>query len=147
MSISDKLINTWLLVSFEMRKEKGDIVYPFGKDVKGMLIYTSSGNFSAQVMQNDRPLFKSGDQMKGSSEEIEASFKGVISYFGHYTFDEKENSVLHHIEGSLFPNWKGLTMKRFTEFKDDILELSTEPLTWGGENSIGMIVWRRSPDL
>lgn len=141
--MKDKLINTWSLVSFVIRKDSGETIYPFGKNATGMLIYTSSGNFAAQVMRNDRPIFKSGDQMKGSSEEIEASFKGVISYFGHYTFNENENTILHHVEGSLFPNWKGLTMKRFVQLKNNMLELSTEPTTWGGENSIGMLVWKQ----
>lgn len=141
--MKDKLIDTWILVSFEIRKDNGETIYPFGKKATGMLIYTSSGNFTAQIMQNDRPLFKSNDQMKGSSEEMEASFKGVISYFGHYTINENENTVLHHVEESLFPNWKGLKMKRFAQFKNNTLELSTESTTWGGENSIGMLVWKK----
>jgi len=141
--MKNKLINTWTLVSFEIRKEDGDTVYPFGKDAKGMLIYTSSGKFSAQVMRNDRPKFKSDDQLKGSDEEIASSFKGVISYFGHFTVDESKNSVFHNVESSLFPNWNGISMKRIAKIENNTLELSTEPTSWSGENTIAMLVWKR----
>lgn len=136
------LINTWILVSFELRTENGETLYPFGKHATGKLIYTSSGDFSAQVMRNDRPIFVSNDQMKGSNEEVIANFMGVISYFGRYTIDE--SIITHQVEESLFPNWKGLSMKRFARIDNDLLELSTEPTTWEGENSVGILVWKLS---
>ena len=135
------LVNTWLLVSFELRKEGGEIAYPYGKDVAGRITYSSSGYFSAQVMRRDRPLFKSEDQMKGSIEEVMENFKGVVSYFGTYTFDK--NIIMHHVEESLFPNWKGLSMKRFAKLENGLLELSTEPMIWHGENSVGVLIWKK----
>ncbi|HEY5370853.1 MAG TPA: lipocalin-like domain-containing protein [Hanamia sp.] len=138
-----KLINTWVLVSFEIMTNNGETIYPFGKVAKGMLIYTLSGNFSVQIMKNDGPLFKSDDPMTGSSEESEAGTKGVISYFGHYTFDESENIVEYHVEESLFPNWKGLTMKRFAQYKDNLLVLNTEPTAWEGGKVIGTSIWKQ----
>jgi len=138
----DDLIGTWLLVSFELRQDDGGIVYPFGKDVAGRITYASTGHFSAQVMQKNRPLFKSDDQMKGSIDEVMDNFKGVISYFGFYSVED--NIVTHHVEESLFPNWKGLAMKRFAKLENGSLELSTEPTTWKGTNSIGMLIWEKS---
>lgn len=131
------------LVSFDIRKESGEIVYPFGKEARGMLIYTSAGKFSAQVMRNDRPKFKSDDQMRGSDEEIASSFKGVISYFGNFAVDENENTIFHNVESSLFPNWNGISMKRMAKIENDTLELSTEPTTWSGENTFAVLVWKR----
>ena len=136
------LINSWVLVSFELRKENGEIIYPFGKDATGKIIYTSSGDFSAQVMRKNRPKFTSDDQMKGSIEEVMGNFKGIISYFGRYTIDK--NIITHHVEESVFPNWKGLSMKRFAKLKNGLLELSTEPTTWQGENSVGILIWKIS---
>ena len=122
------LINTWVLVSFELRKESGEIIYPFGKNATGRIIYTPSGDFSAQVMRKNRSKFESDDQMKGSVEEVMENFRSVISYFGSYTIDE--NIITHHVEESLFPNWNGLSMKRFAKLDNNLLELSTEPTTW-----------------
>ena len=141
MTKSD-LIGTWVLTSFELRKENGEVIYPFGKDATGRIIYTSTGDFSAQVMRKNRPMFVSDDQMKGSIAEVMENFNGVISYFGRYTIDE--NIVTHHVEESLFPNWKGLSMKRFAKLDNGLLELSTEPMTWQGENSIGILIWKIS---
>lgn len=136
------LVTTWVLISFELRKESGETTYPFGKDVAGRIIYASSGYFSAQLMRKNRPLFESEDQMQGSVEEVMENFKGVISYFGSFTIDK--NIVTHHVEESLFPNWKGLSMKRFAKLDNGLLELSTEPTTWHGENSIGVLIWKKS---
>jgi len=37
------IIGTWKLISFEIQKENGEVVYPFGKNAQGSLIYTRSG--------------------------------------------------------------------------------------------------------
>ena len=138
----DDLVGTWLLVSFELRKDNGEIIHPFGKDVAGRITYSAEGFFSAQVMKKDRALFESNDQMNGRVEEMMDSFKGVISYFGSYSIND--DVIMHHIEESLFPNWKGQSMKRFAKLVNGILELSTEPTTWQGDNSIGMLIWRKA---
>jgi hypothetical protein len=52
------------------------MVYPFGKNAQGSIIYTESGRVSAQVMRPDRPQFATGDQMKGTTEEIKANYEG-----------------------------------------------------------------------
>lgn len=135
------MVNTWELVSFEIRGNNDEAVYPFGRTARGLLIYAPSGSFSAQIMKDDRPKLKSDDPMQAAAEEIEASFKSVISYYGHYTFDEDENAILHHVEESLFVNWRGLTMKRFAKFENNILELSTEPTLWKGEIVSAKLIW------
>ena len=94
-------------------------------------------------MRNERPKFKSDDQMRGSDEEIALSFNGVISYFGNFMVDENENTIFHNVESSLFPNWNGISMKRIAKIENDTLELSTEPTTWSGENTIAVLVWKR----
>ena len=111
------------------------------KNVVGRITYSTSGHFNAQVMRKNHPLFESEDQMQGSIEEVMENYKGVISYFGSYT--SKENIITHHVEESLFPNWKGLAMKRYAKLENDLLVLSTEPTTWQGENSIGILIWKK----
>ncbi len=75
-------MGAWRLISFEIKREDGTVVRPFGADARGSIIYTDSGRFSAQLMRSDRPSFIAGDQMKGTPAEIEASYKGCISYYG-----------------------------------------------------------------
>jgi hypothetical protein len=137
------LIGVWTLISFEVRREGEELSFPFGRDAKGLLIYTDVGRFSVQLMRSKRPNFLSGDQLKGTIKEINECFKGCISYFGRYEYDANGGFVLHHIEGSLFPNWEG-TQKRFVEVFDKRVTVTTPPLIWGGKGlAVGALVWER----
>jgi hypothetical protein len=137
------LAGAWKLVSFEVRRKNGQTHYPFGGNASGQLIYTENGHVTANLSQNGRMEVKTGDIMDASHEEMAASFRGYISYFGQYEFDEKNSVVLHHVEGSLFPNWIGDTLKRNVKFIGDRIELSTEPLKYGSEEVTGVVVWEK----
>lgn len=135
------VIGVWRLVSFEFRKENGRATYPFGKEARGSFIYTQSGHFSGQLMRIDRPKFLIADQMQGTVEEILASYKGAISYFGTYTVDTENKIVLHQVEGSIFPNMEGTIQKRFFELSENQLQLKTPEFNVGGERVTGIILW------
>jgi Lipocalin-like domain len=79
------LLGTWRLVSFEARDSKGQLQYPLGQDVSGLLVYDAAGNMSAHVMKNERPLFAANDPECGTDAEVRAAFEGHGSYFGTYT--------------------------------------------------------------
>jgi len=139
---SAPIIGAWKLISFEIHRENGEVTYPFGKNAQGSIIYTESGHMSVQLMRPDRPQFASGDQMKGTTEEIKANYESFISYYGPYEFDSKGGFVIHHVEGSLFPNWEAQRHKRFFELSGNRLKLSTPPLLWGGK-VVGVLLWER----
>ena len=136
------LIGAWRLTSF-IRKTDDEVIYPFGENAQGSLIYTETGRFSGQVMRPDRPQFVSEDLMKGTAEEIEANYKGFISYYGRYEFDGENGIVVHHVEGSLFPNWEGQPQKRFFDLSGSQLKLTTEPILWGGGEIVAVLLWER----
>lgn len=140
---SAPMVGAWKLTSLKVQKANGEAIYPFGKNARGSIIYTDSGRFSAQVMRPDRPRFKSGDQMKGTSEEIKASYEGFVSYYGSYEFDNENGFIIHHVEGSLFPNWEGHGLKRFFKLSGNRLKISTPPMLWGGGEVVGILIWER----
>lgn len=140
---STPIIGAWKLILFEIQKENGEVIYPFGINARGSIIYTDSGYFSAQVMRPDRPRFTSGDQMKGTADEIKTNYEGCVSYYGPYEFDPENNIIIHHVEGSLFPNWEGYEQKRFFELSGNRLKLTTPSILWGGEEIIAMLIWER----
>lgn len=140
---SAPIVGTWKLVVFEFRKSNGSIIYPFGEKARGRLIYTDTGHYSAQLMRKGRPKFASGDQMKGTVEEIEASFKGCISYFGSYEINLEGGYILHHVKSSLFPNMDGSVQKRFFELDGNRLQLRTLPFRLNGEKAVGIFQWER----
>jgi hypothetical protein len=138
------LVGAWRLKDFRIESSNGDVSYPFGESAKGILLYSRCGLMSAQLMRADRPQFASGDQQVGTEREFEEGFKNCVSYFGTYELHEDEGFVIHHVENSLFPNWEGAPQKRFFELKDNLLRISTPPLSWGNEQQVGLLVWERA---
>ena len=137
------IIGAWTLVTFEFRKADGHVIYPYGSKARGSLIYTESGRYSAQLMRKGRPKFAIGDQMQGTPGEIEANYKGSISYFGTYEIDAENGFIIHHVESSIFPNMQGTKQKRFFELSGGRLRLTTPRFRLDGENAVGVLLWDR----
>jgi hypothetical protein len=138
-----KFIGTWKLVSSEFRTSDGQVSYPLGQGAVGILMYDSGGRMAAQLMRSDRPPFASGDMRRGTPEEIRAAADGYVAYFGRYDVDDNKATVVHHVEGSLFPNWVGQDQVRFFEFSAGRLTLKTLPFLSGGQEITGILVWER----
>ncbi|MCQ3935912.1 MAG: hypothetical protein DPW18_02575 [Chloroflexi bacterium] len=138
-----RIVGAWRLISFEFRREDGSVTHPFGREARGSFIYTESGRFSVQLMRVDRPRFAVSDQMRGTPEEMEASYKGSISYFGWYEVDTENGVIIHHVEGSIFPNMEGSEQRRFFELMGDRLQLRTPTFKMGGEIVHGILLWER----
>ena len=140
---NNPIVGAWKLVRFEFHKDNGSVIYPFGAEARGSVIYTESGRFSGQLMRIDRPRFAIPDQMQGTSEEIEANYKGSISYFGTYQVDGEKREINHYVEGSLFPNMEGTEQKRTFELNQRQLILRTPRFKVGGEKAVGVLKWER----
>ena len=140
---NNPFVGAWRLVTFEFRKTDGSIVYPFGAEAQGTIIYTESGGYSAQLMRKDRPRLKASDQIKGTDEEIRSNFEGCISYFGTYQVDEAKNIISHYVEASIFPNMEGTEQKRQFEFSKNRLQLRTPPIKLDGKKAVGILQWER----
>ena len=84
---------------------------------------------------------------KGAPEEIKAAFEGYGAYFGTYEIHEAEGFVIHHVEGSLFPNNVGTEQKRFFEFSGDKLILKPPPRQVGGAQVAPRITWQRVKEI
>ena len=140
---SPALAGAWRLVSFEFRKADGSVIHPFGRHAQGTLLYTATGRYSAQVMRADRPRFAVSDQMRGAPEEMAANFKGCISYFGSYEVDREAGMIVHHVEGSLFPNMQGVDQVRAFTLSEQRLQLRTQSIPFDGERAVGIFTWER----
>jgi hypothetical protein len=142
--IRDQLIGTWRLISVcAIRQSDGEVKYPFGKRSVGQLMYDSAGNMSVVIMRPDRPRSSINDKFQATTEEIKSAFDGFEAYFGAYEIDEEKEIVIHHIEGSSFPNWEGTAQTRFAEFSGNQLTLRTPPLPYGGATFTWKLVWER----
>jgi hypothetical protein len=74
---------------------------------------------------------------------MKEAFLGYYAYYGTYTIDETRGSVTHHIESSLLPEEREVSMERFFELDGDRLSLETAPFMEEGERRINRLVWER----
>ncbi|MGQ8336773.1 lipocalin-like domain-containing protein [Sunxiuqinia sp. A32] len=118
---------TYKLTSFQIESPNGETEYPFGEDAIGYVHYTPTGHFSVQYMPkslNDEPC----DQSK-------VAFMPV-SYFGTYEYNREKDYVVHHVEGSFFPNSEGLDKIRRAEIRGKKLTLVSPSMNWRSKSGI-----------
>ena len=135
------LVGTWRLVSWENRDGQGQVTWPVGQDARGYIMYTADGYMSVHIMMANRAPFAAGDLLGGSSAEKAGAAETYIAYAGRY--ERRANTVIHHVELSLFPNWVGTQQERLLEVHGDRLTLSTAPLLLDGRQQTAHLIWER----
>ncbi|HKT19995.1 MAG TPA: lipocalin-like domain-containing protein [Stellaceae bacterium] len=135
------IVGTWALVSITNEKD-GQKVLPYGPDAKGS--FTLDGRrFSLIVVRPGRPHFKSDNRLTGTAEENRDTVQGSIAYFGTYSVDEQDKTlVTFHIEGSTFPNWDGAEQKRVLKVAGEEMEYTNPTISTGA--GVARLVWRRA---
>ena len=136
------IVGTWKLISWENRTAGGLITHPLGQDPIGYLLYSADGHMLVAVMRAGRAPFAAGDFLAGEPDEKLAAVESYASYGGRYTY--LGDTIIHHVEVSLFPNWIGKDQERLVDLAGDRLTLSTRPLLMGGEPQTGHLVWERA---
>ncbi len=141
---SNPLVGTWRLVSFENRSVDGqEVSYPFGEDAVGYIMYNEDGYVFVTISRPDRAQFAAGDLFGGSTEEKARAAGAYMSYCGRYEF--RGETVVHHVELSLFPNWVGGDQERLVELEGDRSALSsTRPILQGGTPRTAHLIWERA---
>lgn len=140
----EMLLGTWKLVSSVGVYSDGRVTHNYGENPEGLLVYDRQGNFSGQIQGQVRPLFESGNLLRGEPEEIKAAFEGYVAYYGKYEVDEDAACLTHYVEGSLFPNWVGDTQTRFYSFEGTKLILKTAPFVGKKHSITHTLVWERA---
>ena len=142
--VQDKFANTtWRLLDCYGKWTDGRITYPYGEHAEGQLMYNDHGSFSGQIAGSGRPVFESGNLLKGTAEEIKKAFEGYIAYYGTYEVDENNSQITHHVENGLFPNWVGNNQTRTYEFEGKNLRLNTQPIKGAKADLTVTLLWER----
>jgi hypothetical protein len=139
-----ELAGSWKLVSFHCQDANGKTTYPFGKDARGRIIYEPDGRMAVQLMNPDRPGFRSDDPLVTSEAEVRAAFGGYTAYYGTYSVHPDKRTIVHHIEAALRPDWVGTDQGRQFEYDGKYLTLKG-PLLLGGVQGMVSLVWERLP--
>ena len=81
---NEQIVGMWRLVTCEARGADGDVLYLYGKQPLGRLVYTAAGRMSVHLMRADRPAFASSVRLESTPAEAKAAFDGFDAYFGTY---------------------------------------------------------------
>lgn len=120
----EKLIGAWHLVSMEEPGPDGVLRHVTNR--KGMLVYTSDGRMSVQIMYPPSEAVVSNDYV----------LNGYEASFGSYDVDESTHTVTHHVQASITHGLVGKDLTRAYQFSDGHLIIkSTRPdehwsVTW-----------------
>ena len=132
----NQLIGDWTLVSVNapntaVQNHPGD----------GYLVFERNGRFSLSLLSSDVPKFASNNRNTGTADENKAAVQGTISYFGTYSVNQGDGTLMLHVERSSFPNWNGTDQQRL------ITSLSAQELKYTNPAaSIGAtaeLTWKR----
>ena len=134
------LVGMWTLVSVTLEQDSNKIDMD-GANPQGQAIFAPNGRFSIMFIRPDVPKFASANREVGTSEENKAAVNGSIAYFGTYSVSETDKIIMYYLEGSTFPNWRGVDQKRLFKLSGDELTL-TNPTPSTGSGS-GYSVWKR----
>jgi hypothetical protein len=140
----NEFIGCWQLVLSALRLSDGGNLIPPDPDERGTLIYTADGHMSAHMMRSGRTHFASPNLWQATPEECQAAFSTYLAYFGRYEISLPEKMVIHHVDGSLFPNWVGTKQRRSYQFDGDVLTLTAPTAMAGGREFTPIMQWKRS---
>ncbi len=144
LSIEERFWGTWELLSWYMEDGDGQRMHPFGENPTGYIIYTREGMVSVNMMQPGRPalgvpsnqarelrtLYAAGETDSVGPQHLETlglyfqAAAGYLAYCG--TFDVIGDTVVHHLDTALYPEWVGDDQVRQYVFEDDVLVMCTE---------------------
>jgi hypothetical protein len=134
MTIREKLIGTWRIISQHTQFPDGTIQETRGKNPTGLLIYDTQGNMSVQLMRTDEDSGKQYDLRKA-----ETFIQEYHAYFGTYAIHEAKSEVHHHIIGAAFPDYRGTTQIRPFTLEGDTLTLRV----FAADDTIRVLVWQK----
>jgi hypothetical protein len=123
---NNMLIGTWTLSNFTIEDEDG--LRPWGKDMRGLLIYADTGHVSVSInkaIQND------------GENESENILDSILFYSG--TFRVAGTTVIHNVSVASAPTRVGKEMVRQATLTGDELTLVTPE----GYSPKATLVWLR----
>ncbi len=93
------------------------------------------------IMAPHRLRFAADDLLSVTKEEEAQPEETYVSYCGRY--DSLGDTVVHHVEMSLFPNWIGADQERLVDLRGNRLTLSTRALLLRGIQQTAHLIWER----
>ena len=141
--VAERLLGAWLQVAVTAERADGSRDEPFGPDPKGIIIFTPEGRFSLFQSRAQVPRIASNDRATATAEEAQGVMRSAIAYYGSFSVNETDATLLLAIEGSTLANLVGSATQRrlITLLTADELRF-TNPRTPAGVTL--HTVWKRA---
>ncbi len=78
-------------------------------------MYNQDRYISVAIARPGQAKFSTGDLLAGSAQEKGQAAETYVSYYGRYEL--RGDTVVHHDDLSLFPNWVGLDQERLIDLR------------------------------
>ena len=118
-NVADRFVGAWRLAWLEQPGADGKL---HRIDCCGMLVYTSDGHMSVQVMERD----PQPQQTATGPEQYSQS--GYEASYGRYDVDDRAHTFTFHVEGALVRTLIGKDLPRAYEFSaNQLIVTSTRP--------------------
>jgi hypothetical protein len=139
-NLKQQIVGTWSLVSQYVDQGDGKKTERFGSKPRGMAIYEGNGKFVQVIVHTTLPKIASNNAMTGTADENKAIVQGSMASFGKYTVNDKEGTLVSHIDASSYPNWDGEDQKRNVSISGDEMKIILPNAPIGGT---AYTVWKR----
>ncbi len=121
---------TWRVVAVESRERAGaPWRRPFGDAPSGLVTYGADGTHTMQFTRTPPATFAAGTDRAGTDAEVREAFLGFFAWHGRWRRDAARRVVIHEIEGSLWPSWRGTVQERPYRVHGDTLVLGDTATT------------------
>ena len=135
-----ELAGAWRLMSHRFTSADGSESQPWTNREVGLLILTAHGAMSAQIMRPDRDEAQAATGAADATDAERVARQGYVAYFGHYTVNESDQTLVTEVEGALNPSLVGSEQLRHWSLEGDTLTLRPPPLADG---TVHELVWTR----
>ena len=97
---SSSIVGTWRLVEFaDMDSATHEWKYRYGKNPRGYFTYTKSGILNLNISTDNPPKISEDSAKRHNINLLDLIDHVALGYFGTYTVDEKNSTVIHHVKG------------------------------------------------
>ena len=136
------LTGRWDIVSWLQLYDDGRRQAPLGEALDGFIRYLPDGDMICMIARTDRAPFATGGQWNASEEERARAYSSMLAYAG--TWRIEGGTVVHAVEQSLFPDWKGGEQRRQVRLEGDDLFIEARLEAGTPEARTAQLRWRRA---
>lgn len=138
----DQILGRWNIVSWLQLYDDGRRQAPLGENLEGFIRYLDDGDMVCIIANADQPGFTTGGQWNASEAERARAYSSMLAYAGKWRIDG--DCVIHAVEQSLFPGWKGGDQRRQVRLEGNSLYIEARLEAGTPEARTAQLKWQRA---